>query len=125
MTSPTTPDAVADAAAPAGAPDVVRRYFEASARGEVPAIVACFTPEATVLDEGHTHVGHAAIEAWRSGPVSAFTYTTTFTSSAPRPGGHRVEVVLEGDFPGGRAELVQDFDLDGGLISGLRITPPA
>ncbi|HEV2997486.1 MAG TPA: nuclear transport factor 2 family protein [Solirubrobacteraceae bacterium] len=104
--------------------DVVGRYFDLAARRNVEAIVALFTDDATVTDEGETRRGVDAIRAWLTGPVAKYEYTTTIADSeALGDDQYRVAVRLEGNFPGGTADLNYDFVIDGNRVSRLRIAP--
>lgn len=49
------------------AADVVRRYFEHDADREIDSIIALFSDDATVVDEGETRRGTTAIRAWQTG----------------------------------------------------------
>jgi ketosteroid isomerase-like protein len=109
---------------PDNVPDVVGRYFDFAARRDVEAIVALFTDDATVIDEGETRRGIDAIRAWQTGPVAKYEYTTTIADSEALGGDqYRVAVRLEGNFPGGIADLNYDFAVDGNRVSRLRIAP--
>jgi hypothetical protein len=105
-------------------PDVIRRYFLLDAEREIDSIVALFTDDATVIDEGETRHGTIAIRAWQTGPASQYTYTTdvlaTDSLTAER---FVVTGRLTGNFPGGTAELKWDFTVAGGRISQLVIAP--
>jgi hypothetical protein len=105
-------------------PDVVRRYFALDAEREIDLIVALFTDDATVVDEGETRRGTNAIRAWQTGPASQYTYTTdvlgTHALAAER---FVVTGRLTGNFPGGTAELKWDFTVTGDRISQLIIAP--
>jgi hypothetical protein len=69
-----------------------------------------FTPDATVTDEGRTYTGIDEILAWRNAVAAAYTYTTKVTGIRSEGDGRWVvRVHLEGDFPGGVADLDQDF----------------
>ncbi|MET0900197.1 MAG: hypothetical protein ABWY45_19985 [Mycobacterium sp.] len=57
--------------------------------------------------------GLQQIEAWLTGPASEYTYTTEFD----------VVQRLEGNVPGGVADLHFRFFLDGGLIGCLVMEP--
>jgi hypothetical protein len=104
--------------------DLVRRYFELDAGREIDAIVALFHDDASVVDEGETHRGTAAIRAWQLGPASRYTYTTEILDSvALAPDRHVVTGRLTGNFPGGSVELKWDFTVAGGRISRLVIAP--
>lgn len=109
---------------PDNVPDVVSRYFDLTAGRDVEAIIALFTYDATVIDEGETRHGVDAIRAWQTGPVSKYEYTTTIAGSEALGGDqYRVAVRLEGNFPGGTADLNYDFTVDGDRVSRLRIAP--
>ena len=103
---------------------LVRRYFELDADRDIDAIVAMFSADATVVDEGETRRGIAEIRAWQIGPASRYTYTTqildTVALAADR---YVVTGRLTGDFPGGTAELKWDFTVAGGRIARLVIAP--
>ena len=45
-------------------PEPIAAYFDADKR-DVEAIVRCFTDDAVVMDEGHTHTGISAISGGR------------------------------------------------------------
>ncbi|BBZ36346.1 nuclear transport factor 2 family protein [Mycolicibacterium confluentis] len=83
-----------------------------------------FAADAEVTDEGRTVRGRSAIADWLSSAGSEFTYTTTCIS-ATMPDASNVDVLqrLDGDFPGGVAELHHRFTLVGGLIRRLVIEP--
>jgi ketosteroid isomerase-like protein len=106
------------------APTPVKRYFDADADRDIEAILALFTDDAMVLDEGQTWSGPAAIRAWQLGPASRYQYTTAVTDIV-RTGEGRFRATgrLEGNFPGGTAQLNWDFTIAGELISRLAIAP--
>ena len=109
---------------PVSTPDVVKRYFYADAQRDIDAIVALFNDDATVIDEGREHRGGAEIRDWRTGPASQYDYTLTITSEEALAGDRfRVTGRLDGNFPGGTANLHFDFTVDGDLISHLKIAP--
>ena len=107
-----------------GAPDVIRRYFMLDTDREIDSIVALFADDATVVDEGETRRGTAAIRAWQTGPASRYTYTTDVLGLDALTA-DRVVVTgrLTGNFPGGTAELKWDFTVAGDRISQLLIAP--
>jgi ketosteroid isomerase-like protein len=103
-------------------PEVISRYLKAADDGDVETLVACFTPDATVLDEGNTYTGHDEIRRWRSEGPAQFDYTTTVTSSEPEAdGGYTVGTRVVGNFPGGTADLRYHFELLDGAIADLKI----
>ena len=103
---------------------LVRRYFELDADRDIDSILALFSADATVIDEGQTRRGIAEIRAWQIGPASKYTYTTqildTVAVAADR---YVVTGRLTGNFPGGSAELKWDFTIAGGRITRLVIAP--
>jgi hypothetical protein len=105
-------------------PSPVTRYFECDAARDIEAIVSLFTDDAVVLDEGQTWSGPAAIRAWQLGPASRYQYTTSVAAIAPTgQDRYRATGRLEGNFPGGTAQLHWDFTLAGSLIRRLEIAP--
>lgn len=104
--------------------DVITRYFEADARRDIDAIVALFTDEAVVVDEGQTYHGTAEIRGWQEGAASKYQYTTEVIGTE-RTGEDSSLVTgrLTGNFPGGTAELKWRFTVHGDLISRLEIAP--
>jgi hypothetical protein len=88
------------------------------------SIVALFANDATVIDEGETRQGPAAIRAWQTGPASKYTYTTEIISAETLTADHHlVRARLTGDFPGRTAELTFDFTLANQRITRLAIAP--
>ena len=105
-------------------PEVVGRFFELDAVRGIEAIVALFADDATVIDEGETRHGTAAIHAWQTGPASKYTYTTEIINSETlTPDHHLVRGRLTGNFPGDTAELTFDFTIADQRITRLAIAP--
>jgi hypothetical protein len=105
-------------------PAVVRRYFDADSERNIDAIVALFSGEATVIDEGRERNGTAEIREWQTGPASDYEYRVTILGSESLGEDRfRVTARLEGNFPGGTAELNFDFAVQGSQISYLKIAP--
>ena len=102
-------------------PESIATYFRTAEAGDIDALVACFTDDATVLDEGGTYRGHAAIRRWREEAASKYVYTLEVLSASPSDGGYQVATKLVGNFPGGTAELAFRFTLRAGLIAALTI----
>jgi hypothetical protein len=105
-------------------PTVVTAYLTAHEARDVDTAINSFTADAAVTDEGHTVHGRAAIGTWLADAGSEYTFTTRFTGATTADPTH-VDVLqrLEGDFPGGVADLHYRFALDGDLISRLVIEP--
>ena len=105
-------------------PTVVTTYLTAHRARDVATAIRAFTDDAAVTDEGHTFHGRDAIGSWLASAGSEYTFTTEFTGATTVAPTH-IDVVqrLEGDFPGGMADLHYRFTLDGDLISRLVIEP--
>jgi ketosteroid isomerase-like protein len=104
------------------APEVVTRYLEAADRGDIRALAASFTPDGTVVDEGVTYRGRDEIIGWREQLDSKWVYTSTVTGSrAVDDHTFLIGVLVEGNFPGGRADLTYSFSVDGDLLTALTI----
>jgi ketosteroid isomerase-like protein len=104
------------------APEVITRYLAAADAQDSTALVGCFTTDGTVVDEDQTYLGRDAIRGWRDLIAGKYTYTTKVTGSeAAGPDTYRVSVHIEGDFPGGQADLTYSFALRDELIAALHI----
>ncbi|SCG38969.1 nuclear transport factor 2 family protein [Micromonospora humi] len=110
--------------APDELPATITRYLTAHQARDLDAAVALLTPDAAVTDEGRTHQGPEQIRAWLSRSTGEYTYTTALTAAAKTDDQHYDAVHhLEGDFPGGTADLHFRFTLRNGLIARLVIEP--
>jgi hypothetical protein len=103
-------------------PEPIAAYFRADARSGL-AVARCFTPHGAVLDEGRTHAGQAAIEAWKTEASRRYTYTTRPRSLERDADRYVVTGQVSGDFPGSPVELRFVFMLDGDKIASLEIRP--
>lgn len=103
-------------------PDIINSYFEADARRDTDAIVALFTDDGRVIDEGETWRGSEGIRQWRDGTAARYQYTTqVFDTQTTGKDGYLVTGRLEGNFPGGTADVTWRFTFDGNRISELHI----
>jgi ketosteroid isomerase-like protein len=105
-------------------PAVITTYLTAHRDRDVDTAISAFTDDAAVTDEGHTVHGREAIETWLGSAGSEYTFTTEFAGATTTDPAH-IDVLqrLEGNFPGGVADLHYRFTLDGALISRLVIEP--
>ena len=103
-------------------PYIITDFFEADRQKRGDAVVACFTENATVRDDGHTYVGWHAIRQWKTESSRKYSYSVEPRSISTK--GDRTVVVshLVGDFPGSPVDLRYQFVLDGNKIAGLEIT---
>jgi len=105
-----------------GLPQMIADYFTADRQKSGDAVAACFTADATILDEGHTYIGRDAIRQWKTDSSSKYSYSVEPFSISTE--GDRTVVVshLVGDFPGSPVDLRYQFVVDGNKIAGLEIT---
>ncbi|MFE7803038.1 nuclear transport factor 2 family protein [Nocardia sp. NPDC057440] len=103
-------------------PEVITRYLSAHRAHDTATALTAFTSEATVVDDGHAYHGFAAIQQWLSHSATEYTYTIEPTDARAVDATHYVVTQhLEGDFPGGTADLRYQFTLDGNRIEQLTI----
>ena len=116
----TTPTSVQ----PTQLPATIRTYLAAHAAGEAEAAARTFAATAVVVDEGQTFRGTQQVLDFLRHAGGDFTYTTELVG-AQRLHDERWVAVnrLEGDFPGGVAELRYRFTLADDLITELVIAP--
>jgi len=105
-------------------PASVAAYLRATAALDTDAVVASFTTDAQLTDEGRTWLGRREIRRWWQGPATKYRYTVKLV------GGQRAgtdvyiaRVRLTGNFPGRTADLRYRFTLRDGLVSILEISP--
>ncbi len=105
-------------------PQAIAAYQAAHDRGDISAALEQFTHDATVVDDGHSYDGIAAVESFLRTAASEYTFTRTLVSAEEIAHDHwSVTNHLEGDFPGGQVDLNYEFRLDDGLIRQLTIAP--
>jgi hypothetical protein len=104
-------------------PDPVKTFMTALDARETQQVLATLTPNAVVTDEGHDYTGHDVIGSWVATAASEYTYTTELTGATTTDAGVDLTQHLEGDFPGGVADLHYRFTLDGASISRVVIEP--
>jgi ketosteroid isomerase-like protein len=101
-------------------PDTITRYFEADARRDTDALLALFSEEAIVIDEGEAHSGTGGIRSWREEVTSKYEYTTEVVDAQHSSENEYVLTGrLTGNFPGGTADLTWRFTLEGDHINRL------
>jgi len=103
-------------------PEPIAAYFAAD-KLDSEAIGRCFTGDAVVKDEGRTHTGLAAIKQWKAEISAKYTYTCEPFRFERTGDTSIVSCHLEGNFPGGKADLRFFFRLERGKIASLEIIP--
>ncbi|MFU7527389.1 nuclear transport factor 2 family protein [Qipengyuania sp. ASV99] len=102
-------------------PDPIARYFAADKRADAAALAACFTPDATVIDEGNSYVGRDAIRQWMANASTQYSYTAEPFALDQQDGKIVVTSHLEGNFPGSPVDLRYLFAIERDLIAALEI----
>src|SRR6185503_8731234 len=103
-------------------PKPIAAYFTAD-KGDREAVSQCFTENAIVKDEGHTHKGQAAIKEWKTAASAKYQYTSEPFACEAKDGKIGVTSHLVGDFPGSPVDLRYFFKLVGDKIASLEIIP--
>lgn len=105
-------------------PATITSYLTAHGTRDVATALMAFTADAAVTDEGQTYRGRDQIRDWLASAGTGYTFVTEVTGATMLDAKH-VDVLqhLEGDFPGGVADLHFRFTTDGALISRLVIEP--
>ena len=103
-------------------PEPIEAYFAADRRGGQ-AVARCFTNDGTVLDEGKTHTGLAAIEAWKTATSAQYSYVAEPFVLEKKEGRYVVTSRVTGDFPGSPVDLRYTFTLERGKVASLEIKP--
>jgi len=103
-------------------PKPVVAYFTAD-KGDGEAVSRCFTENAVVKDEGHTHKGRTAIKAWKTDASAKYQYICEPLACEEKDGKTVVTSHLVGNFPGSPVDLRFFFQLEGDKIASLEIIP--
>ena len=103
-------------------PKPIAAYFSAD-KGDAKAVSECFTENAVVKDEGHTHKGRIAIKAWKTDASAKYQYTCEPLACEEKDGKTVVTSHLVGNFPGSPVDLRFFFQLEGDKIASLEIIP--
>ena len=103
-------------------PKPIAAYFAAD-RGDGEAVSQCFTDNAVVKDEGHTHKGRPAIREWKTDASEKYEYTCEPIACEEKEGKTVVTNHLVGNFPGSPVDLRFFFKLEGDKIASLEIIP--
>ena len=112
-TTPTQPDQL---------PPTIREYLAAHTARDVDAALRAFSVTGSVTDEGQTFRGTEEIRRFLNKAGAEFSYTTELIGAQRVDDAHWVATNrLEGDFPGGVAELDYRITLADDLIAELVI----
>lgn len=122
--APATAPAVPATASPVVLPAAVSGFLADQVGTDHAATLAHFADDATVVDDGKSFAGRDAILGWLSREASEFTFTSTTVKTEKHDDArYTVTNHLEGNFPGGTADLRFQFFVSGGRIASLTIQP--
>lgn len=107
-------------------PAAARGFVDGWQAGDADKVEALFAENAVASDQGETFRGQKEIRKWIDDSIHLFTTTLTFLGAREADGMVGASYRLEGDFPGGVAELEYQFRLDDeGRIVQLDFAPSA
>ncbi len=116
MTSPTRVN-------PTELPATIRGYLAAHAARDASTAIEAFDPDAVVVDQGRTFRGTDEVLDFLRNAGAEFSFTTELVDAQRVDDQHWVATNhLEGNFPGGVADLAYRFTIDGDRITELTIT---
>lgn len=104
-------------------PTTIRAFIEAHEARDADTALALLTPGAVISDVGESFTGEDSLRRFVSEAGAEFTYTDEITTVALDGEIWVVGHHLEGDFPGGVADLDYRFALEGEKIARLDIVP--
>ena len=96
-------------------------YFEAQNAHDVDGMLACFSNDASVHDEGRGIRGRPEIRRWIDETTRKYRPTVRPTSSADEGARTLVTARVSGKFPGSPIELRYRFRISGGKVVSLEI----
>ena len=96
-------------------------YFEAQNAHDVDGMLACFSNDASVHDEGRDMRGRPEIRAWIDETTRRYRPTIRPTGSTEEGGRTVVTAQVSGSFPGSPIDLRYRFKISGRKIVSLEI----
>jgi ketosteroid isomerase-like protein len=102
-------------------PEPIAGYFSAAKSADQNAIMRHFSPDAVVIDENRSHIGHAAIQLWMDESVKKYSFVAEPFDVADEGTLTVVTAHVTGNFPGSPVDLRYRFALDGDKIASLEI----
>jgi hypothetical protein len=95
----------------------IRAYFDAA--GATP--LHAFAPDAIVADEGHRHIGHAAIDSWWREVTAKYQAVAEPLEVTAKDDVHEVRAQVTGRFSGSPITLTFAFRMRDERIAALEI----
>ena len=106
-------------------PNLSAAYLDGSNAHDAVACVACFAPDAVVMDEGRERRGTEDIRAWKEEVIAKYHALVDVIGVTADDKARRFVVTgrVSGNFPGSPVDLRYGFTLDGEKIARLEIVP--
>lgn len=104
-------------------PSSISTYFEGANAQDADQASSLFADDAIVHDEGHEHVGRAAIREWVQGSIDRYATKHVVEDVSDSADATMVVARISGTFPGSPIKLRFLFQLADGLITHLDIKP--
>lgn len=95
----------------------IQAYFDAEGAAPLDA----FASDAIVVDEGHRHLGHAAIDAWWRDATAKYQAVAEPLEVNTKDDAHEVRAKVTGQFPGSPITLTFAFRMKDDRIAALKI----
>lgn len=102
-------------------PAPIKAFFDADKGAADTAPISAFAPGAVVGDEGHTHIGRAAIEAWWCASKAQYRATAEPLDIRDEQDRTIVRAKVTGAFSGSPAVLTFSFRLTEGRLMDEQI----
>jgi hypothetical protein len=102
-------------------PFPIQTYFDADRSSDGGALIHVFAPDGVVKDEGRSHAGRPAIDAWWRDVKNRYQHVTEPLEAAGHGDLTKVRASVTGQFPGSPAVLTFTFQLEGNQIKSLEI----
>lgn len=102
-------------------PPIIETYVQGKNNQDSEAVVACFTNEAVVYDEGEEVHGQAAIKKWLDASNEKYKFTLTVKKRVDIDQETVVTMEVAGDFAGSPVLLDFRFTIGEDKIDRLRI----
>lgn len=102
-------------------PQPIATYIQVTNARDTDALLACFTTDAVVTDEGQEYHGLAQIRAWREKTNELYHYTVAVTDVTEGDNETVVTTQVSGNFDGSPVQLHYHFTFKGDKISVLSI----
>lgn len=102
-------------------PEIIQKYVEASNQHDVESVLACFSDDAVVHDEGETLRGKKAIEGWIAKTIKKYKFQLKPLGVKDERPQIVIAIEVSGTFPGSPVTLDYHFVIEEEKILSLTI----